>query len=388
MPLVNAHDLLQHAYQNQYAIAGIGITDFELAHAAVQAASQTRAPIILNLVDSHRSYLQFDALLPGLVKLCHEAEIPIAVHYDHAKHIDTLSQAIRLGCNSVMYEPQTDNLLDAQAQISQLQSLCAQMQIPLETIAGHVSQDNQYTTELHADLPTQPATAKYLLQRTGVQALAVSVGNQHGLNNKQPKIDFARLKRIHQETACPLVIHGGSGLTEDQCIRLTRKGVAKINFFSDLAKTLVDQRKKAKDYFSHRQELHAALTLQIEHILRLVGSAGRAAEILQQCRIWGQPQALVSAQCLHWQQPEHLIIQPLLDRLSQHYPCIQSIQTFYEPAPSSEFSVRVSWLFQLNQQQALAQLSQFEGFNTFLQTLRGLASEVRLSENSQDGLPS
>lgn len=380
MPLVNAQDLLQHAYQNQYAVAGIGITDFELAQAAIQAASQTRAPIILNLVDNHRQQVYFDALIPGLVKLCHEAEIPVALHYDHAKHTETLFQAIRLGCNSVMFEPQTSNLLDAQAQVSQLQTLCQQMQIPLETVAGYVSPDNQFSTELLAEQPTQPATAKYLRQRTGVSALAVSVGNQHGLATKMPKIDFARLKRIHQETECSLVMHGGSGLTEDQCVRLTRKGVAKINFFSDLAKILLDQRKKAKDYFTHLHDLRQALCQQIEAILRLVGSAGRAAEVLQQCQLWAQPKVLVSIQCLQWQSHEQATIQPLLDRLYQQYPCIQSIQCFHEVQQGSEFSTRVSWVFQLNQQQGLHQLRTFDGFNQWLQALQGLASEVRLSE--------
>ena len=156
--------------------------------------------------------------------------------------------------------------------------------------------------------------------------------------------------------------------------------MAKIKFFSDLAKILLDQRKKAKDYFTHLHDLRQALCQQIEAILRLVGSAGRAAEVLQQCQLWAQPKVLVSIQCLQWQSHEQATIQPLLDRLYQQYPCIQSIQCFHEVQQGSEFSTRVSWVFQLNQQQGLHQLRTFDGFNQWLQALQGLASEVRLSE--------
>lgn len=383
MPLVNAQDLLQHAYQNQYAVAGIGITDFELAQAAITAASITRAPIIFNLVAHHQAWFNLTALIPSLISLAKTADIPVAIHFDHATSMEAIDNAIRAGCNSVMFEPSSQNLLENQTQIAALQQRYAPLGIALETVAGHVDEQNIFTAEMQPELPTQPATAKYLATRAQPTALAVSVGNQHGLATKAPKIDFARLKRIHQDTECPLVIHGGSGLTEDQCVRLTRKGVAKINFFSDLAKIIVEQRKKAKDYFSAAESMQTVLVEQVSAIMRLVGSAGRAAEILQQCRLWPTRQLIISAQFLSWTNEIEQNLQPIFDNLQQLLPSIQSVHLFVEHSDTELFNTRVEWLLQLNQAETLTPLQNQDMYQHLLNQLRGLATEVSVCQSTQ-----
>lgn len=382
MPLVNAQDLLQHAYENQYAVAGIGISDFELAQASLESASLTRAPIILNLIADHQNSANIQALIPCLISLAQQADIPVAIHFDHATSPEVVHQAIRLGCNSVMFEPQSQNLLENQAQISSLRELCEPLGIALESVAGYVNDDNIFSAEMTPDHPTQPATAKYLATRAKPTALAVSVGNQHGLSSKAPKIDFARLKRIHQDTQCPLVIHGGSGLTEDQCIRLTRKGVSKINFFSELAKTQLDQRKKAKDYFASNQATQEALVEQLNGMMRLVGSAGRAAEILQQSRRWAPKSILISAQSLDWHADAVARIEHAFEEFKSAHPAVQKVSAFDGIAQTHDFSQRKAWLIQLNQQPGLDYLQTLDSFKSVINHLRSVATEVHFSQNA------
>lgn len=380
MPLVSAQDLLQHAYQNQYAVAGIGITDFEMAQAALSAASQSRAPIILNLVSHHQEYVQLSNLMPSLLQMAQESDIPVAIHYDHATTLDEIKRAIALGCNSVMFEPQTDNLLDSMQQVSDLRQTCSDLGIALEAVAGHVSENNEFTPVLSPDLLTQPATTKYLADKVKPHAIAIAIGNQHGYITKAPKIDFNRLKRIHSETQRPLVVHGGSGLTEDQCLRLSRKGIAKINFFSDLAHTLVNQRKKSSDYFESLEQVQQSLMTQLNGIMLLVGSAGRAAEILQQSQAWQPTVILVSAQTQNWSDSALQQTQTRLNALTQALPSIMSKQHFIEVIDDQGLSQRREWLFTLNQQPGLVWLQTLPEFNNLIQTLRSVAFEVRVCQ--------
>lgn len=373
MPLVNAKDLLQHAYQHHYAIAGIGITDLEIAQAAINAAEKSRSPVIFNLVAEHQIWLQLDYLVPSLLQIAKNSSVPVALHFDHLPSITDAKWAISLGCNSVMVELENKNLPTLVSDLTEFKDFCQQAGIALEVSAGHTSDEGDFTSSLAANLLTQPANAKYLAAKLQPDALAISIGNEHGVITKNQKIDFSRLRKIYEESQTPLVVHGGSGLTDDQCVRLTKKGVAKINFFSDVIACLTKVRKTAKDYFSARKQAAEELEIQLGEIMRLVGSAGRAAEVLQQAKKFDTQEVVIKAGLLTNNKLAVEQIELAIAEFSAGMTGLMSVKQFTESSKNLGQETRV-WVFSINQQPDLVVDSL--GYKKLLGTLQTQASGV------------
>jgi fructose-bisphosphate aldolase class II len=146
---------------------------------------------------------------------------------------------------------------------------------------------------------TAVAEAKAYAERTGVDCLAISVGTVHGRTRSRPKLDLERLKRINSAVRLPLVIHGGSGLTEDQYRRLISGGVAKINYYTalaDVAGKCIRENARTDvrgDYTGLVNNIRERIRCEVEHCMHLWSSAGRAAEVLVQCRSWQPVQHVI-----------------------------------------------------------------------------------------------
>ncbi len=294
MPLVDMRDMLQHAYKNKYAVGSFHLVSLNFLQGVLTAAEKSRSPVILSLAEYHTDYFEFDYFIAAVEEAARNSNVPVAIHYDHGESIESAVHAINRGCNGVMLDL-SDKPLDVNIlQTQQLVEMAHGCGIPVEGELGHVPGCESEDANSHLDEIsfTNVAEARAYVEKTRVDFLAVSVGNIHGRSKSKPKIDWTRLKNINEALHIPLVIHGGSGLVEDQFHRLIAGGVAKINFHTSLADTAsskVLDNSRSKDMNAYSSLMHGvreSVADEAERLMRMIGAAGRAAEILIQCALW------------------------------------------------------------------------------------------------------
>jgi len=294
MPLVDMKDMLQHAYDHRYAVGAFDLVSLDFLEGIMTAAERARAPIILSLAESHFEYFDFELMMPAVEAAAKRASVPVAIHLDHGTSLDSAINAINSGCNGVMVDASQTNLGENIRITQSIVETAHACGIPVEGELGYVPGVEGDDAEHHpGDVAyTMLAEARAYVERTGVDFLAVSVGTVHGHMKGKPKLDYQRLKQINESLNIPLVIHGGTGLTDDQFRRLIANGVAKINYYtalSDAAGTCIRSNSKAdksSSYTGLMKNIPTAISKEVERCMRLWGSAGRAAEVLSRCRPW------------------------------------------------------------------------------------------------------
>lgn len=294
MPLVNMRDMLNHAYENNYAVGAFDLVSLDFLEAVISAAEHCRAPVILSIAEPHFVHYDFELMLPAVEAAAKRASIPVAIQLDHGHNIESATKAIKLGCNGIMLDASKRELTENIKLTRSVVDMAHGCGVPVIGELGYVAGMEGEGAEQHPGESefTLPAEAKVYVERTGVDCLSVSIGTVQGRMKGRAKLDFHRLKQLSQTVSIPLAIHGGSGLNEDQFRRLTALGVSIINYYTALsdvaAKTMRLQIKQNPD--SSFTELKAgvkeAIGSEVERCLRLWGSAGRAAEVLTQCEPW------------------------------------------------------------------------------------------------------
>lgn len=294
MAIVNMRDMLYHAYNNGYAVGAFDLVSLDFLEAVISAAERCRAPVILSLAEPHFKHYDFELMMPAVEAAAKRASVPVAIQLDHGTSLDSAVRAINLGCNGIMVDSSQQNLpenIDATRAIVAMAHACG---VPVVGELGYVAGIEGEEAERHPGeaVYTIPAEAKAFVERSGVDFLAVSIGTIQGRVKGRTKLDFPRLKQIHTAVDIPLVIHGGSGLTEEQFRRLTSMGVAKINYFtalSDIAAEAMRAQVKSDrngSFIDLKRGVKEAIGTEVERCLKLWGSAGRAAEVLAQCQPW------------------------------------------------------------------------------------------------------
>ena len=294
MPLVNMKHMLQHAYENGYAVGAFDLVSLDFLQGIMDAAESCRAPVILSLAESHFEYFDFDLIMPAVEAAGRRASVPVAIHLDHGANLESAVSAINRGCNGVMIDashaPFADNIQRTRAVVDMAHA-CG---VPVEGELGYVPGVEGEDAERHPGeiAYTTVAEARAYVKSTGIDFLAVSIGTVHGRMKGRPKLDYKRLKQINEALGIPLVIHGGTGLSNDQFRRLIVNGVAKVNYYTALADTAgASIHNNAKSHDAHGYTalvggVRRATATEAERCMRLWGSAGRAAEVLSRCRPW------------------------------------------------------------------------------------------------------
>ncbi len=301
MPLVDMKDMLQHAYDHGYAVGAFDLVSLDFLEGIMSAAEKARAPVILSLAESHFEYFDFELAMPAVEAAARRASVPVAIHLDHGASLESAVRAIRLGCNGVMVDAShadfSENIRISRA-VTDMAHACG---ITVEGELGYVPGVEGEDAERHPGevAYTTLAEARAYVERTGVDCLAVSIGTVHGRMKGKPKLDYQRLKQINEALGIPLVIHGGTGLSDDQFRRLINNGVAKINYFTALSDAAgASIRASAREdrgnaYTGLVKGVREAVAAEVESRMRLWGSAGRAAEVLSRCRAWTPVEHLI-----------------------------------------------------------------------------------------------
>lgn len=294
MAIVHLGDMLGHAYRNDYAIGGFHLFSLESLTAVIGAAEACRAPVILNIAQNHADLFDLETLVAAAEHAAARAGVPVALHFDHGKSVSAAVEAIRWGCNGVTFDGSQQELPDNIDRTREVVAMAHECGVPVEGIVGCIAGEHHPGTREYgsrAEL-TSVEEARAFVERTGVDSLAVSVGTCHGRSEGKCKLDLQRIAKIRAAVDVPLVVHGGSGLTEEQIRRLSATGIAKINYYTALVE--IAQAKLAENVRKSRGGavvsplvgVTEAIRSQVEAQLRALGSAGRAAEVLLRCRPW------------------------------------------------------------------------------------------------------
>ncbi len=235
--LVNMKEMLESARQGGYGVGFFNAVNVEMARAVIETADALGAPVIVGTAEILLPCMPMERVAEYLVPMARRAKVPVAVHYDHGLTFEKCMQALKLGFTSVMYDCSTAPYEENLSNVAEMVKICRAMGATVEGELGHVG-DNEGAGRLEnpSDYYTDPAVAADFVARTGVDCLAVAVGNAHGDYKFPPKLDFGRITDISAATGIPLVLHGGSGLADDDFREAVKRGVSKINIFTDLDK--------------------------------------------------------------------------------------------------------------------------------------------------------
>jgi len=294
MALVNMRDMLYHAYHNGYAVGAFDLVSLEFLEGIMDAAERSHAPVILSLAESHFDYFDFELIMPAVEAAARRASVPVAIHLDHGESLDSAVQGINLGCNGIMVDSSHHTLAENIQITRTVVEMAHACGIPVEGELGYVPGVEGKDAERHPGeiAYTTVADAKGYVEQTGVDFLAVSIGTVHGRMEGEPKLDYHRLEQINETLKIPLIIHGGTGLNDEQFKRLIDCGVAKINYYTALAdaagvrmqeNTKIDHR---GGYTSLTEGVKDAISNEVERCMRLWGCSDRAAELLAECTTW------------------------------------------------------------------------------------------------------
>jgi fructose-bisphosphate aldolase class II len=216
---------------------------------------------------------------------------------DHCTSLESIQSAIRLGCNGVMFDGAHAELPDNIEKTREAAELAHSCGVPIEGELGYVP-GIKTENEDEQSVQTSATEAKVYVERSGVDFLAISIGTVHGQTNGKLRLDYNRLARINESVNIPLVIHGGTGLSDQQYQKLIDNGVAKINFFTAMADLVV---KQVRNNLSHDEgtyrdmiaNLHEEMAATVQKMMQVWRSAGRAAEVLIQCNTWNNVEHVI-----------------------------------------------------------------------------------------------
>ncbi|MGL5722583.1 MAG: class II fructose-bisphosphate aldolase [Brevinema sp.] len=281
-------DLLQDARRRGYALGAFNITSLCYADAIVDAAQEKNSPVIIAVSERHicKNYLSLEATSSYITHLSQKKSIPIVLHLDHGETIEMIRKAVDCGFHSVMIDRSHSSLNDNIADTLATIEICKAKGISVEGELGMIGgkEGEGHINIADRNLFTQPNTALEYVSKTQVDALAVAIGNVHGRYKGTPNLDFDLLQKIKEIVDVPLVLHGGSGISDDDFRKLIYHGIHKINFYSGNAQSTYqackefmskDPLEKGVDVGELFATIHQAVKSTTMHQMDVFGSSGK-----------------------------------------------------------------------------------------------------------------
>lgn len=228
MALVAMKELLKRAEQKNVGCGAFSVGNMEMVRGAVQAAEERQTPIILQIAEVRLGHSPLDLMGPMMIQAAKDASVDIAVHLDHGLTMKTIQQALDLGFTSVMLDASTLPFEENMEHTAKVVELAASYGATVEAELGLVGGSEDGSSD-HGIRCTDPDDAAVFAKHTGIDALAVAIGNAHGNYPVAPTLAFDVLEQIHQKVAIPLVLHGGSGITDRDFQRAISLGIRKVN---------------------------------------------------------------------------------------------------------------------------------------------------------------
>ena len=228
MALVSMKTLLQQAQRENRGCGAFSVGNMEMVMGAIRAAEEMKTPIILQIAEVRLKHSPLHLMGPMMIQAAREASVDVAVHLDHGLTLETVKEALQMGFTSVMLDASTLPFEENIEKTRQVVELAAAYGATVEAELGLVGGSEDGSCD-HGIRCTDPNDAAVFVERTGIDALAVAIGNAHGNYPVAPTLAFDVLKQIQEQVDIPLVLHGGSGIKDEDFQHAIALGVKKVN---------------------------------------------------------------------------------------------------------------------------------------------------------------
>ena len=284
MALVNLRELVNDAFHRGYAVGSFNVVNLETMQAILQAAEENQSPVILSIAEAHFKFVDLGKFSPIILRAAEKASVPVALHLDHGQSLPAVVSALRNGFTSVMFDGSTLPLEENIATTQEIVRISHAVDVSVEAELGHVTGGEGDTNRGVADpnLYTDPQEAAHFVEETGVDALAVAVGTVHGVYRGKPELDIQRLAQIRDQVGVPLVLHGGSGLSNADFRAAIANGIAKINVYTDMSQAAmgkirtVDTFPKELGFPEFMDLVTEAIKEAVAEKMQIFGSVGKS----------------------------------------------------------------------------------------------------------------
>lgn len=243
MPLVTSEKMLADAQKGAYAVGAFNVENMEMVKAVIAAAEELHAPVMLQTTPSTIKYGTLETYYAIVAAEAKKASVPVCLHLDHGSSFELAVQALKAGYTSVMIDGSHEEFEGNIAVSKRVADVAKACGIPVEAELGKVG-GKEDDLEADADTNTDPMEAKEFVERTGVTSLAVAIGTAHGFYKGTPVLDKERVSEIRKVVSIPLVLHGASGLSDDEVRECVSRGICKVNFATELRAAYTDAGKK------------------------------------------------------------------------------------------------------------------------------------------------
>lgn len=236
MSLAKLDQVLLKAQAGGYAVGAYNFMNMEMVYGILDAAEKTNTPVILQFAQVLEKVGGIDKLGKLAVAAAERAAVPVVVHLDHGQDLEYVKRCVDLGFTGLMIDASSkpfEENVDISAQVAEYGH---KFGIPVEAELGHVGEGSSY--DLNSYMYTNPDQAARFVESTGIDALAVAIGNAHGAYKSEPKINFDVLSAVRSQVSIPLVLHGASGISDGDIQKAIAGGITKINIFTEMTEEI------------------------------------------------------------------------------------------------------------------------------------------------------
>ena len=238
--LVNLKEILKIAEEEKNAVGMFNATGFDSLQAVIGAAEELNRPVIIAHAEVHNVYNDISFVGPAMIAAAQNAKVPVCVHLDHGTSTQMIYRALRIGFTSVMIDASALAYEENLRLTKEITEISHAMGVSVEAELGRLVTGESGSTDIAnakpEDFYTDPEESKAFCEATGIDALAIAFGTAHGFYKSQPKLDFGVVEKCAASTGLPLVMHGGSGVSEEGFRKAIASGIRKINYYSYMSK--------------------------------------------------------------------------------------------------------------------------------------------------------
>ena len=278
--LVSLTEILADTRKNKYAVGLFNCVNIEMCMGILRAAEELNSPVIIGPGESLLPSAGLEEYTDFMLAQAKRAKVPVTLHFDHGFDPNLVRKAVDLGYSSVMYDCSLLPFEENSKRVKEMVSYAHQAGCSLEAEIGHVGSNGSAEEKIADTIYTNPEDAALFAEQSHCDALAVAIGTAHGLYIKKPELNINSLSKIAATTNIPLVLHGGSGLSDDDFRSCIANGISKINIFTD---NNLAAARAAKEHFTDKRgafELMPYITEAVKQVtmqrIMVFGSNGRA----------------------------------------------------------------------------------------------------------------
>ncbi|MFT5875013.1 MAG: fructose-bisphosphate aldolase class II [Clostridium sp.] len=253
--IITMKEILQEAIEGKYAVGSFNVYNYETIKGVLESSIEQKIPAIIAFGEKYLHNMDFNTVYALVNSLSRNMDIPVALHLDHCSNLENVYRAIKAGFTSVMYDgsslPFEQNIANTLKVVEIAHSCNVSVEAELGSLATGLNSNEG--TEEDEEIYTSPRMAEEFVKKTGVDALAVSIGTVHGMYKGEPNIRVDILKKIKERVNLPLVLHGGSGTDEKILRECIQNGICKVNVNTEISVYTVEQ---TKELLSNGNEKH------------------------------------------------------------------------------------------------------------------------------------